>query len=336
MALTIRKIAMSKIENYKTDWRSDTFFSTQNVIHCSDKKWNAFLNSIGGTFANDYYGPILTSFSFCLKSKKSEFNKRPIILRDGLVPLLWSLEHSSPSIVTEKLLVHYELANWIPQKWRDQIDFYCIQSKVDTSTKAFKQVLIIFKCTYDFSDLAHLESKIKEAKKLLKANKDIKIFILSPAPSGAQNDLGHNPLPITFGVLLQKHFKDRFEIINEKKLFEMKDLSQFKVFEINSKLFISDTFVINHVLSRGATLLADKNLANLEISEKIALSPFHELVLLCRQKKHTSLNKPKSSKDIAWFKVAGLFKTTTKIYNLWPIDFVLYCRHLLDEKNNDY
>lgn len=202
---------------------------------------------------------------FLLEGASTHFLRdRPVwTVRDGLWPLLFSLEEMQTKDFAAKLYVDKDLIDFIPQPWQKKAKSYEVASHRTFDFKTGPEILFL---SGDLSPELTAPAEIEwELNRLL----DLWGTRLRQIPIKA-HWTGFDPASETF-ARIQEILKTKIQILSWENLQDFENLKGVAYHEINNKFFYADSFIKHWVLSRGAGLVS--------FSQKRAIGQRHPLSL---------------------------------------------------------
>jgi hypothetical protein len=233
--------------------------------------------------ALDYFSPLNPIFlneSLSLEA----FNSWPIwMARDGLVPLLWFFKvHPTPGKFQQKILVHEELAPFVPDAWRSHMGSYRIVSTIQAPLPKNRKFLLTGLLMDTYVTLEALEKQLQEAVAAAGEGTFAKseiIAFLPPRIDGFGNEHRHE-FHSECIFRIARYLGTHVHAIPWRKLDSMDQLDGYEVIEFNERLLCSDSYLTQMALFRGARLLEKKTHVPHEAHEQlISLSPYHGVVI---------------------------------------------------------
>ena len=288
-------------------------FEGQDLSERADQKLREH-ECVGGLwpFLNDYFSPYNPVFSPLFTSYLKTHCEEQIWLRDGLVPLTWFLRQNRPEEIAGTLLVSERLAPFVPEEWRQKISLYRLHAQ---EVRKPDTLLIAGPVTERICGLDEVESLLDQALEVLgKRQMSVKLF----CPIRGEGE----KFPAEFFCRVFSRFPNA-EVIDWHSLVNAGRFENTVFLELNGDWIYADSFVQQHVLSRGAGLLFNK--AESKNNRLLPLSRFHSAEIL-------PLGKVKSAKwDEAVFKYCRQMaevNESVRDNGLWPSWYESGCHAL--------
>jgi hypothetical protein len=281
----------------------------------SERADQAVQNSSMGAFwpfLNDYYSPYNPVFSPLFTSYLRNHRESRIWLRDGIVPLSWSLRKYRPEDVAGTLLVNERLAPFIPEEWRSRISLYRLHAR---KVKNPDTLVIAGPVSERVCSLEEIDDRLDRALDVL-GRRELNVKLFCPIRGDGEK------FPAEFFRRVYSRFP-KTEAVDWHALVNSRSLENTLYMELNGDWIYADSFVQQTVLGRGAGLLFDREPAR--SSRLLPLSRFH-----CAE--ISALNKVKFVNwDEAAFKYcrqAAELNGQTAEESLWPSWYESGCHAL--------
>jgi hypothetical protein len=189
-------------------------------------------------------------------------------VRDGIIPLTIFFIEMNPEELRFQIYIDKKLWFLVPPKWRKKVRFYEVVSDVQyNSSKRPKVIFLTGMLNSTMIEPDEIDFKLESLKKSLGVNQLNDVEILAYIPD-KRNDLWgaweeENILNISSKIF--KHLKLNIVTPVWSELKALNDFKDSLYFELNSNVFIADTYLKNFALSRGAGLLEE---GDLELNQK--------------------------------------------------------------------
>lgn len=240
-------------------------------------------------------------------------------MRDGLIPLTWFFSTVEPNTVRPVLLVHIDLAPFVPRAWRQKVNFWMLDNHdkaVSTQKSSIVLGLLVSNTAINNSNLKKL---ISDFEKLANTPYRRKLPIKCFAPI-RRHAFGEQEETLAANVIsnLTNRFGDRIEYIEGADVVSRNIHKNSYYAEINSGYYFKDSYLSHFALSNGATLLTSTNSPSISAENGIPLSNFHCVKIYSRIK--LGENAFKLEKEVArqQMTIANSIGLNRELHAPWP------------------
>lgn len=212
---------------------------------------------------------------------------RPVCLaRDGLVPLLWFFrEFPEPRTASSWLLVHSELAPFIPTPWRKASGQYRLENDPKMFRGRKTNRLVLTGVMMDaYCDLAELEERLELVCENLGSSKEglEEVLAFIPARTDGFGVEHRHEYVIDYVTLLSRFFGSKVKGITWNAFDSRESWDGFAVCDLNSRFACADSYLLHRAASKGARIVGEETASPLpqassrkEGQRWVQLSPFH-------------------------------------------------------------
>lgn len=216
-------------------------------------------------FSMDIFGPRKTMLLF----GGHEFAKLSpgsvITARDGVIPLTLFFQECTPEDVQATIFIHKDFWFLVPQKWQKSVKFYDVKAHTEYSALNLpKRIFVSGMLNSTLADPDELEEGLKKLSDTLGPENIAKMEVMAYFPN-KRNDLWgswDDENVLKFSALLFKYLKLEIKTPTWARLYQENDFKDCLYYEINSGLFIQNSYLNYFSLSRGAGLLKQEELVD--------------------------------------------------------------------------
>ena len=247
-----------KEKNQTIQWAYDlvknTYLNKSEQVKWQDELYLNYLHP----FAKEFYSPKNSLMLFGGHSFYNIKEKSQITARDGLIPLSIFFREIEPSDLDYDLFIHKDLWFIVPVEWRTKVKFYEIKAESIYSSKKLPQKIFVSGLLNSaFSDSDEFESSLKNLSDIIASKNLENIEVMAYFP-GKRNDLWgswEEENILKYSAAIFKNLKMDIKTPSWAKIKAETDFKNCLYYEVNSGLFVKDSFLSHFVLSRGGGLL---------------------------------------------------------------------------------
>lgn len=265
--------------------------------------------------------------------------KGNITIRDGLIPLSLFFQNTKPEEIDGILYVHCDFWFVVPEEWRPKIKYYRIKAKqVYNGDKTPKKILVTGLLNSTLADPVEFDSMLKHLKESIGSEKIGQAEILAFFPEKRTDLWGswEEDNILRFSKSIFNNLGLNVATPAWKDLATETDFNDYLYYEINSGLFIKDSYVQHRILSRGGGLLEEKSSDFFRKSGEVKASLYHSYELF--ELNHESIklaSSPFPTEKIPYFKrIAEHEFNSVKLNFDWEKWYAYYIKKMIKDRHS--
>lgn len=192
-------------------------------------------------------------------SFKSFDEKTVLTLRDGLIPLSIFFTEMRPEDISQEIYIHKDFWFLVPKEWREKIKFFDLRSDIEYSAKKLpKKIFVTGILNSTLADPEELETSLQHLVNTIGAENLKNIDVSAYFPDKRTDLWGSwdEENILTYSKLLYKYLGIDMKTPLWRDVKLELDMRDSLYYEVNTGLFIKDSYMTHFSLSRGAGLLA--------------------------------------------------------------------------------
>lgn len=285
-------------------------------------------------FSNPYFGPLNPVLLFCGHSKTTFNDKSHIMLRDGLIPLTYFFKESDPKDFECTFYIPAEFWFLVPKEWRTKVKFFRISAKtIYNAANLPKKIILMGTLNSTFADGDEFAEDIRNLVASLGGKDNLKNIDVAAYFSFKRNDLWgrwDDENILEYSKVLFNEIKMDIKFPQLDNIMSESGFKDVLYHEVNRGYFISQSYMSQHLLSRGAGQIGNLEVSDKLVAEKsISLSLHHTLETFTYSKEALlGSDYVDPFKDSVYFSYRKFFETVMKTHqgNQWDGWFSSYLK----------
>lgn len=285
-------------------------------------------------FSNPFFNPLNPVLLFCGYSKTTFNDKSHVMLRDGLIPLTYFFKESDPDDFECTFYIPAKFWFVVPKNWRRKVKFFRIKSDtVYSANNLPKKIILMGTLNSTFADGDEFAESIRNLVSELGGKENFKNIDVAAYFSFKRNDLwGHwdEENILEYAKVLFNEIKMDIKFPPLENIMSESGFKDVLYYEVNRGYFISETYMTQHLLSRGAGLIDDFKISDKFVADKsVNLSLNHKLETFSYTKEAMEGDDYIDPfKDSVYFSYRKFFETVMKTNqgNHWDSWFSSYLK----------
>lgn len=282
-------------------------------------------------FLNPYFSPLNPIYTPVFQKICSQglrpLNERQMpvwMLRDGAVPLSWFFAQNEPDLLQGQILVHADLKDLVPETWAGKVASYRHRSK---STGDIEKLLVIGPISETVISLQELDEALEKLGESLGKKRIASMPVHLYCPIRGEGE----SYPARYMQKIYSAFK-RVKVVD---WYDIENTGSFKGFgfvELNAGWLFKDSFVQQHALSRGASLVHQPPPLSKRVRH-FSLSSFHGVDVEPFTPK-ARITKAKADRLEKFFMHSARLMGDSGTAGPWPKWHEKWCRALFQNKKS--
>lgn len=255
------------------NWRLTEFYCNSLLDQCDKASTSEQYTLSLWPFLNPYFSPLNPIYTpvfqtLCAQGLRAVNEKQlPVwMLRDGAVPLTWFFSKHKPELVEGQILVHADLKNLVPESWTGKVASYRHRTHAATDCES---LLIVGPISERVISIDELDAKIESIEASIGKRKMSTMSVRLYCPIRGEGE----SFPARYLQKIYSAFR-RVDIIDWYDVENIGSLKGVGFIELNNGWLFKDSYVQQHALSRGASLIGQDKLPAKK-SRYVPLSRFH-------------------------------------------------------------
>lgn len=246
---------MKKKDHEYVQWGYDLVHNAYlNHQEDSARTDHLYLNYLA-PFSNEFFGPTNPVIFFGGHTFKN-LSKLPYwTLRDGVIPLTIFFKESEPEQVKGEIFIHKDLWFVVPENWRKKVKYFSVEPDVLYDKNNLpKKIFISGILNSTLADPDEFDENLKLLADTLGKENLKKIEIFSYFPD-KRNDLWgswEEENVLKYSKAIFENLKLDIQVPEWRLIHSEVNYKDCLYYEVNSGLFIKDSYLQHFTLSRGA------------------------------------------------------------------------------------
>jgi len=281
-------------------------------------------------FLNPYYSPLNPIYTpvyqtLCAQGLRPLNEKQlPVwMLRDGAVPLTWFFSRHQPDSVEGQILVHADLQHLVPENWAEKVASYRHRTPANDIESLFMAGPVNERTT----SIDELEEKLNSIEAVLGKKKMAAMSVRLYCPMRDPSD--------SYPARYMQKIYSAFKRVTALDWFDVENIGSLKnvgFVELNSGWLFKDSYVQHHVLSRGATLLVQKESSRKKRVQSVPLSRYHSVDIEPLTTRSAAVSEKDRRLEKFFIQNARLRDDEDAAWEPWPKWHERWCRAMLKQK----